>query len=65
MKLKKCPFCGGKAEWYHDIYNGCFYVFCLKCGSQGKKIYSARIPNKNDRVKAIKAWNTRYDDKNN
>ena len=30
-ELKRCPFCGGKAEFEND--NGEWFVFCEKCGS--------------------------------
>ena len=36
MKLKNCPFCGGKAEQHHDNYGRMEFdwVICTKCRIQ-------------------------------
>lgn len=49
IKLKPCPFCGGKAESFQD-YMGWFVVQC-KCGI-GTLHYSTLEA-------AVKAWNRR------
>ena len=53
MKLKPCPFCGGKAEQinYADLFN----IGCLKC--RIKTDMSLR--NEYAVEQAIQAWNRR------
>jgi hypothetical protein len=71
IKLKPCPFCGGKAELQECLFQTApdcgyervpsydsFYVHCNGCSF-------ARLPywgtsNYNTREQAIEAWNTRY-----
>lgn len=51
-ELKKCPFCGGKAELYKSFdYVNKYKVECAKC--------EMCSPNYNKSEEAIKAWNRR------
>ena len=61
MNIKKCPFCGGKAEeemlvetelfaTKHDYY---FSIKCTRCGIQNKRYKKAG--------NAIRAWNKRVE----
>lgn len=49
IKLKPCPFCGGKASFYNDF--GEMFIQCENCLSRGPLVYTPQ--------KAIKAWNRR------
>jgi Lar family restriction alleviation protein len=62
IKLKRCPFCGGKARLSFSIVSGAHFVLCSKCDSNGKLMY----PDKSD-VKELLAehWNTRVIDEKN
>ena len=51
IKLKPCPFCGGKAELQSAV--GEYWVLCLTC-----KVSSDSISN-DDTI--IKRWNTRVE----
>lgn len=53
MELKKCPFCGGKAEIsYRMGWGGAIYtVYCSDCG--------AMIPYQDTRETAAAMWNHR------
>ena len=65
-KLKPCPFCGGKAELYHDTKHGSLSVYshvvCTnrKCGVSGAWIIESTRYASDDR--AIEAWNRRAED---
>ena len=48
--LKRCPFCGGKAELFGTETNGIFYVKCLECDVDS---------NFDTPEEAIAAWNRR------
>lgn len=51
IKLKPCPFCGGKAELLYDsIGNGC-YVICKKCYALSNR--------KKDVKEVADEWNSR------
>ncbi len=50
IKIKNCPFCGGKSKVY--AYLGKYYAKCIKC-----KTYSAPYDTPEQ---AAAAWNTRY-----
>lgn len=74
-KLKKCPFCGGNAQFtlisvghegYHAIWN--FQVRCSKCGARVPLLHKLEIGINTDgylahivdeRDDAIKEWNRR------
>lgn len=53
VKLKPCPFCGGRAEPREekDTHHKWFYVRCTECGSRTNRYYWLNF--------AIKVWNTR------
>lgn len=51
IKLKKCPFCGGKAILGTMPYNGWFRVMCAGCCASSAK-YSTE-------ERAAEAWNRR------
>lgn len=55
MGLKKCPFCGGKAEVHVFGYGALtkYSVCCLKCEAESKHYKSG--------VSAIEAWNRRVE----
>lgn len=48
IKLRNCPFCGGKAE-ITQKWNLLYAVRCTECGAQ-----SAQLKNRND---AVSRWN--------
>ena len=57
VRLKPCPFCGGKADY--QAYRTGQYVQCRKCKA------TSDIFNHNDfweinRIAAAEAWNRRY-----
>ena len=55
IKLKPCPFCGGKAEiLVTQETKPRFFVWCPKC-----ECYAARVHN--TRQGAADAWNRRTD----
>ena len=56
-ELKKCPFCGGEAGITTKETDQLTYIRCSNCGVATPLYYA--------KVKAIEAWNTRIDDKNN
>lgn len=56
IKLKPCPFCGGKAV-FKDIDSSCSYVRCEKCGATGKTVKISKKYSSDE--KAIEAWNGR------
>ena len=51
IKLLRCPFCCGEAEFLKGQCEIDNYVMCLECRSK-TKLY-------NTKASAIKAWNTR------
>ena len=55
MKLKKCPFCGGKATFTNISQTTLFYVLCEKC-----KVFTDIYVEK---MNAVKFWNSRVTDK--
>jgi len=57
-KLKRCPFCGGKAK-LEEITSLEPWIECKQCGVRVmvKTIYRAF---KDTEENAIKQWNTRY-----
>ena len=68
IKLKRCPFCGGEAEFVRDterkdIFQSSDYVYvrCKECHAQTSKIYYSAEFHKLDGeyVLVEKAWNTR------
>lgn len=56
--MKRCPFCGGKAEliYIDRQYRECF-VKCLKCKVEQGHVYASKKT-------AITAWNRRIADAN-
>ena len=67
MKIKRCPFCGGKADIFRDYSYGteasATYIKCLKCGAKcaDQKVKSSAVP---DIVvaaadRAYELWNSR------
>lgn len=56
MKLKPCPFCGGKAELSDD-----YLFFSVHCSNPDCEfeIETKRVEVKSD---AINAWNTRHNE---
>lgn len=75
-KLKKCPFCGGNAQFVlvsveHDGYNakGNYKLKCGKCGVCLPRIFKLEIGFSKDgnldyivdeRAAAIEEWNRRH-----
>lgn len=63
IKLKNCPFCGGKAELFHGSegwYNTTSYVKCSLCGTATKEFPMSVEYTSNE--KAAEAWNKRIGD---
>lgn len=67
VKLKPCPFCGGKASlkfedgkfgWPPDLN----YVKCVECGARGSVYYSDLRDELYKAKLAIAAWNRRSTD---
>ena len=62
MELKRCPFCGGKAELCGKLQGESykeeapFAVNCTEC-------YGGTAIDWDTKTEAIKAWNTRWDGK--
>ena len=50
-KLKKCPFCGCRADLSADEKIGMWVVQCFVCG--------CRLPGEFGKEQAIKKWNRR------
>lgn len=55
VKLKPCPFCGGKIEKYTFPLKGAQMFICYKCGAD-VCFYGAEYD-----PKATEAWNRRAD----
>lgn len=55
MKLKPCPFCGGKAVLQEDNNQGCM-VECTKCLAGTRIIYNL---GEDARPLVAEAWNNR------
>lgn len=55
--LKRCPFCGGKADFEgEDWYE--LYIGCSKCGATGGQNYlSCKPPNYNDLPEGDRKYN--------
>lgn len=58
IKLKPCPFCGGKATLVYDG-DKTWQVICDDCGSCSDFYYEEWSPD-NPPEGTIKAWNTRH-----
>ena len=67
-ELKRCPFCGGEAEFVRDIErkdvfqsSDYVYVRCKECHAQTLRIYYSAEFHKLDEEydESQKAWNTR------
>lgn len=72
MKIKKCPFCRGKAKLEHGEIMGhqTAFVYCIGCHAktsteiEGRTVTFKNIPPRYISIqeceeKAIKKWNTR------
>ena len=57
IKLKPCPFCGGKASLNDN--SSCSYVHCEKCGATGESFNMSKKYSSDE--KAAEAWNRRVD----
>lgn len=58
IKLKPCPFCGGKAAMERHIFNGLtdtYGVKCTLCGAQIRQFYDTQD-------QAAEQWNRREND---
>ncbi len=71
IELKKCPFCGGEANWFYSyapkMHKYCTVVKCEMCSSQGKPYFGDEDPTENnwetnECLKAAVAWNMRTHD---
>ena len=72
IRLKSCPFCGGKAElknkrecYGHGENIEEHFVSCIICGASGARISEYRFSPKVAISKAIKFWNTRHQETDN
>jgi Lar family restriction alleviation protein len=67
--LKYCPFCGGEATLSLEVVKGgqygddilTYYVRCQKCWARGSSVSAFKRIGTEERTKAIKKWNTRYE----
>ena len=67
--LKPCPFCGGEATLSLEVVKGgqygddilTYYVRCQKCWARGSSVSAFKKIGMEERTKAIKKWNTRYE----
>lgn len=51
QKLKPCPFCGGKAKVWEDLFiRFSWTTYCVKCGASVRE---------GTKEKVIEAWNKR------
>lgn len=65
MKLEKCPFCNGLAEYKeigstHDVY--WLFVQCTECDARGKSFgygYMNNAGYERAKVQAAEVWNRR------
>lgn len=64
MELKRCPFCGGEAEYCTEIatFGKQAFVCCKVCAAKGEFFVVSDYICAKD--KAIAAWNRRYGDGN-
>ena len=51
LRLKSCPFCGGKAERRKTSHS--HYIQCIECLAQSRHF------RKNGRIESVAAWNNR------
>lgn len=56
IKLKPCPFCGGKAALKGDFFS---LVKCEECGAETRKVEISKKYSSDE--KAVEAWNRRTD----
>jgi len=56
IKLKPCPFCGGKAEIIKCLRRGISITYTVSCGAGGCMANISYCPSEDA---AIKAWNRR------
>ena len=63
MKLKRCPFCGGKASYTDNFYgnNTGHCVFCEDCGA-GTAILTGSTPPERLKEMSYRSWNRRVND---
>lgn len=65
IKLKPCPFCGGKAEIKYVqsgwSYENIAYIRCTKCGASSQHL-NITYREKELTDKVIDLWNCRYGD---
>lgn len=71
MKIKNCPFCGGKgyleeSQINYGEFDGAYHVYvkCSICGAQGKEYMTLDPPSDSDWStgqceEAVDAWNMR------
>lgn len=59
LKLKPCPFCGGKAYYKYIIPIN--KVVCKNCGAT-PYVFSDEYEVMDSKYRAIEAWNRRADD---
>jgi len=52
-ELKPCPFCGSEKVAGAHSFTGIYMIKCLNCGA------IASFCGKEEKIKAIDAWNTR------
>lgn len=59
FKLKRCPFCGGKAQMGRtDPWGSLPYIYCTRCGARTDNVSSAQ--GKPDPApEAVRLWNQR------
>lgn len=53
-EIKKCPFCGNKADYWEDSqYQDRHVIECMNCGANKRSEYGYKS--------VLRDWNTRYD----
>lgn len=65
--LKRCPFCGHRAELITDTFENEYEVVltyalvkCMTCGTKTKKYKALEVDTEEAADLAIDAWNTRW-----